>query len=469
MVPNKFKSWGAVVLGAVIVYGGLVFVNFATQPTGSLPLFKDPVIAAQLKSLVAEKEAQANAVTNPIPPEFKSFFQAAKKGDWLAVSNGFAEFRNHAGQYDHSGKIDPRLRGTAWQAVMETWGALAAFGEGDETYSAEFGTNIVASIPPGSIYFGGTDPGRFLVTAFCKSQVNGDPFFVLTQNALADGTYLDYLHGMYGIKIYTPTAEDSQKCFQDYTQDVAARQKKNQLKPGEDVQIDANGRIQISGQVAVMQINGLLAKIVFDNNPDRDFYVEESFPLDWMYPYLEPHGLIFKINRQPLSGLPDAMVGQDHDYWRNLVSPMIGDWLTDDTSVEQVAAFVKKTFAQQDFSGFTGDRRFIQNDYSNKTFSKLRSAIAGLYAWRLDQAVGEQDKHRMAEAADFAFRQAWALCPNSSEAVFRYVNFLLKQGRISDALLVAETTAQMPSMQGGDGRSIRAMVDQLKAFQKSKH
>ena len=469
MGPNKFKSWGAVVLGAVIVYGGLVFVNFATQPTGSLSLFKDPVIAAQLRSFVAEKAAQAYAATNPIPPEFKPFFKAAEKGDWLAVSNGFVEFRKHAGQYDHSGKIDERLRGTAWQAVMETWGALAAFGEGEEKYSAEFATNIVASIPPGSIYFGGTDPGRFLVTAFCKSQVNGDPFFVLTQNALADGTYLDYLHGMYGIKIYTPTAEDSQKCFQDYTQDVAARQKKNQLKPGEDVQIDADGKIQISGQVAVMQINGLLARIIFDNNPDRDFYVEESFPLDWMYPSLEPHGLIFKINRQPLPGLSYEIVGQDHDYWISLVRPMIGDWLTDDTSVEQVAAFVKKTFAQQDFSGFTGDRRFIQNDYSNKTFSKLRSAIAGLYAWRLDKAVGEQHKQRMAEAADFAFRQAWALCPNSPEAVFRYVNFLLSQNRISDALLVAETTAQMPSMQGQAGEQIRATVDQLKAFQKSKH
>jgi len=218
-----------------------------------------------------------------------------------------------------------------------------------------------------------------------------------------------------------------------------------------------------------MEINGLLAKIVFDKNPDRDFYVEESFPLDWMYPYLEPHGLIFKINRQPLTELSNDIVTQDHDYWSGVVRPMIGDWLTDDTTVEQVAAFVKKTFAQQDFSGFTGDKVFIQNEYSNKTFSKLRSAIAGLYAWRIYHAVGDQDKKRMAVAADFAFRQAWALCPNSPEAVFRYVNFLLQQNRISDAILVVEATAQMPSMQGQEGDQVRATVQQLKAFQKSKH
>jgi len=35
-----------------------------------------------------------------------------------------------------------------------------------------------------------------------------------------------------------------------------------------------------------MTINGLLAKIIFDKNPNREFYIEESFPLDWMYPYL---------------------------------------------------------------------------------------------------------------------------------------------------------------------------------------
>jgi hypothetical protein len=468
MTTSKFKSLGAIIFGSVIVFGGLLFVSFSTPQTGPFQLTKDPAVAAQLKSFVAEKESQAYAATNPIPAEFKPFFKAAEKGDWLAASNDFVEFRKHAGQYDNTDKIDPRLRGTAWQAVMETWGALAAFGEGDAKYSAEFGTNIVASIPPGSIYFGGTDPGRFLVTAFCKSQVNGDPFFVLTQNALADSTYLDYLHEMYGVKIYTPTTEDSQKCFQDYTQDVAARQKKNQLRPGEDINVDANGKIQISGQVAVMEINGLLAKIVFDKNPDRDFYVEESFPLDWMYPYLEPHGLIFKINRQPLTELSDEIVAQDHDYWSGLVGPMIGDWLTDDTTVEQVAAFAKKNFGQQDFSGFMGDPVFIKNDYSNKTFSKLRSAIAGLYAWRMDQAVGDQDKKRMADAADFAFRQAWALCPNSLEATFRYVNFLLKQGRSSDAVLVAETTAQMPSMQGADGQTVRSMVKQLEAYQKSK-
>ena len=325
-------------LEVAILGGGLFISGCAKKQMTSFQSLKNPEVVVQLKSFVAEKEAQANAATNQTPPEFQAFFAAAAKGDWLAVSNTFVEFRKHAGQYEHSGKTDERLHGTAWQAVLETWGALDAFGEGEEKYSMAFGTNIIASIPAGSIYFGGTDPGRFLVTAMCKSQVNADPFFVLTQNALADSTYLDYLRGMYGAKIYTPTDEDSKKCFQDYKEDAQRRMQSHQLVPGENVKM-VDGKIQVSGQVAVMQINGLMVKLILDKNPGREFYIEESFPFDWLYPHLDPHGLIFKINHQPLPGLSGEIVGQDHDYWRSLVRPMIGDWLNDDTPGEQVAAF----------------------------------------------------------------------------------------------------------------------------------
>ena len=288
-MKTTLKSLGAVILGA-----GLLITGCAKKQTTLFQSLKNPELAAQLKSFIAEKEAQANAATNKMPSEFQAFFAVAAKGDWLSVSNAFIKLRKHAGQY-----------GTAWQAVLETWGALDAFGEGDEKYSMIFGTNIIASIPAGSIYFGGTDAGRFIITALQKSQVRAEPFFTLTQSALADAPYLEYLRGMYGAKIYTPTDEDSEKTLQDYTQDVAQRRSKNQLKPGEDVTVGADGKVQVSGQMARIQVKALLAKLIFDKNPDREFYIEESFPFDWMYPYLEPHGLIFKINRQPLPGLSD--------------------------------------------------------------------------------------------------------------------------------------------------------------------
>jgi hypothetical protein len=460
---KTIKFLGAVILGAGLFIGGC-----AKKQMTSFQSLKNPEVAAQLKSFVAEKEAQANAATNKMPSEFQAFFAVAAKGDWLAVSNAFEDFRKHAGQYEHSGKTDERLRGTAWAAVMETYGAIEAFAEGEDKYPAAFGRDIIDSIPSGSIYFGGTDPGRFIVTAMCKSQVNADPFFTLTQNALADGTYLDYLQSMYGGKIYIPTREDSQRCFQEYTEDAQKRLQNNQLKPSKNVRTDSNGRIQVSGQIAVMEINGLMVKTIFDKNTNHEFYIEESFPLDWMYPHLEPHGLIMKINRQPLSEISDEIVQRDHDYWAKLVEPMIGGWLNDDASVEQVAAFAKKTFGKQDFTGFTGDPRFIQNAYSHKMYSKQRSSLGGLYAWRAQHATNPSEKERMNDAADFAFRQAFALCPYSPEAIFRYVNLLLSENRGADALLVAKTAAEMPSMKGKDGEQLRNLVKQLQKFQKAK-
>jgi hypothetical protein len=463
---------------AAALGGGFFAGGCTKKPTVMSQSPDRPEVAAQLKTFVAEKASQESRLAAAdeaklaggyaqenhklVLPDCGPFFAAAAQGDWQTVSNLLPELES--GVFHPTG-TNAYPHGMWLQTAKETYGAVEAFVADNEKYSAVFGQNIIESIPPGSIYFGGTDPGRFIVTAMCKSQPDADPFFTLTQNALADGSYLDYLRSMYGGKIYIPTAEDSQKCFQDYTEDVRRRQQNSQLKPGEDVQVN-EGRVQVSGQVAVMSINGLLVKIIFDKNPDREFFVEESFPLDWMYPYLEPHGLIMKINRQPLAGLSEEIVQTDSDYWTRQVSPMIGGWLTADTTVKEIAAFAQKIWVQKDLSGFKGDPEFVQSDYAQKMFSKLRSSIAGLYAWRAQQATDAGAKARMNAAADFAFRQAWALCPYSPEAVYRYVNLLLSEGRRADALLVAETAAKMPPMQGVNGEQIRGLVTQLNQFQK---
>ena len=41
--------------------------------------------------------------------------------------------------------------------------------------------------------------------------------------------------------------------------------------------------------------------------------------------------------------------------------------------------------------------------------------------------------------ADFAFRQAFAFCPRSPEAIFRYANLLVSLDRLEDALRVTLT------------------------------
>jgi len=78
--------------------------------------------------------------------------------------------------------------------------------------------------------------------------------------------------------------------------------------------------------------------VIFLKNPDREFYIQESVPLDWMYPHLMPHGLILKINRQPLAELPEKTAKQDHDYWSRCTARLIAAWLAEKTIVGEVFA-----------------------------------------------------------------------------------------------------------------------------------
>jgi hypothetical protein len=391
-METTIRSVSLVILGAGLLAGGC-----ATKNSVNWESVKNPEVMAQLKSFVAEKEAQAKAAAETdgkgMPTDYEKFFSAAEKGDWPTISGMFWEMGKRNGAFENPGSSpDMTFRGSRWEAVREIWGAFDQFCEGDEKYSMAYGDDIIDSIPPGSIYFGGTDAGRFIVTAMVRSQVDADPFFVLTQNQLLDATYLQYLRSMYGEKICIPTTNDLQKCIQDYTEDIECRFKENKLKPGEEVKVLPGQRVQISGRVAAMGVNALLAKITFDKNTIREFYVEESFPLDWMYPYLEPHGLIFKLNRQPLSELSDEIIRHDHDYWTNCIAPMIGDWLNDNTTIKEIAAFEEKVFARQDLSSFSGDPRFGRNEYWYATFSTERCAIADLYAWRAEHAVSDSEK-----------------------------------------------------------------------------
>ncbi len=48
----------------------------------------------------------------------------------------------------------------------------------------------------------------------------------------------------------------------------------------------------------------------------------------------------------------------------------------------------------------------------------------------------------MLKEADFAFRQAFALCPSSPEVVFRYINLLLSQKRLDDSISLVEAAVR---------------------------
>lgn len=269
------------------------------------------------------------------------------------------------------------------------------------------------------------------------------------------------------LEIYTPTPEDSQRCFNEYLVDAQKRYERNQLKPGEDFKVIDN-RVQVSGQVAVMAINGLLTKVIFDNNPGHEFYVEESFPLEWMFPHLTPSGVIMKINRQPLAEITEDIVKKDHEFWSKYSDRLIGNWITYDTPVTNICEWAEQVYMRHDLRGFKGDPKFVRDDNAQKAFSKLRSSIAGIYSWRLGlmgfecapqyrAAKNPAELQRVTREAEFAFKQAFAYCPFSPEAVYRFVQFLHSQNRTSEAIAIARTCSKLDP----ENDSIRGLISQL--------
>ncbi len=485
---NIYMKGGIKALTAILLIGFAVTGCGGKKQSAAWSLDQSPA-ANQLRTFIAEKKAQAEADAaakhKELPSGIRRLFSAAENGDAQSVSNLYEDLKSQAPHYQGNSRTDDNLQGVPWQVAKEIWGTFDSFASPEDyQLNAELGRGIIESIPPGSIYFGGTDPGRWVITALQKSHVKGEPFFTLTQNAMADPTYLDYVRGMYGAKIYIPTPNDSQKCFQDYMEDAQRRilhdqtspAEPKQVKPGEDVRVDGNGHVQVSGQVAVMAINAELVKVIFDQETNREFSVEESFPLDWMFPHLEPHGLIMKINREPLAELPDEIIRRDHEFWTAQLTPLIGDWLKDDTSVQEICAFVQKVYVKHDLTGFKGDPRIAKVGWPN-WMSKMRSSIGGVYSWRLGVAPSggivpaesiakDEARDRMIKEADFAFRQAFALAPGSPEAVYRYANFLVNQKRTADAIGVVETAV---AVRDGDPEvtQFRLLLTNLKSIRSS--
>jgi tetratricopeptide (TPR) repeat protein len=74
-----------------------------------------------------------------------------------------------------------------------------------------------------------------------------------------------------------------------------------------------------------------------------------------------------------------------------------------------------------------GDKRFLRDICARKSFSKLRSAIAGIYVVR-----GNNEK------AAQAFIEAVELYPLSPEANFRLADLYLRWNRVADAIAIME-------------------------------
>ena len=191
----------------------LLLFSLSLAFTGCGPR-KRPQIDPNLARLIEEKRAQARelaaAQTYPVPGKVWKLLDALQVNDWRRATNIFNDLKEFDPDYSSYDQPPPQGPGAktrllfeaafgtqrspppsalftaVWCPIVEAFGAGEVFHDWDDGLLHRFGNDIINSIPTNSIYFGGTDPGRFAVTALSQSHRGARPFFTLTQNSLAD-------------------------------------------------------------------------------------------------------------------------------------------------------------------------------------------------------------------------------------------------------------------------------------------
>ena len=392
--------------------------------TGSgLAVSAEQTVAAKLTRFAQSRRAIARALAKKfdveVPAEVERFFEAAEAGRWDELK----ELYDSINPRRQRGEISEG-QWAMWPAILETYGVAEATHDWPAQKLLDYGDAVLGSLRPGMVYVGGTDAGRFIPTLLNETS-DGEHHIVLTQNALADGTYLQYLRFLYDDRMATLTPDDSQKVFQDYITDAQKRlthdqqfpDEPKQVRPGEDIRMTEN-RFQVSGQVAVMAINENMMQMLMNKNPGLSFALQESFPFKSTYPDAAPLGPIMELRSQDVQTTFTAdAAAKALDYWRNSTQELpIGS----ETSADQEVL---------------------------KAYSKLATAQAGLLA-----------AHNFNAEAEQTYRIATEICPYDPEAVFSYVKLLSSQQRFGEAVPVVETAVRAAP----DNQQLRDLLETLK-------
>lgn len=276
-----------------------------------------------------------------------------------------------------------------------------------------YGHDMLQDLPRGSVFYGGTDPGRFVPTymIFCESfmepKYRKDPTFdrrdlyIITQNALADVFYNRYIRSHYSNERPQLT-----RWIEKWLGREMAYPKEYLVIPNrEDVQemvlqaiVPASAKAPLNVVDQTYLANSVVAEWIFLRNRDKhDFFVEESFPMEWSYPYAVPHGLCMKLMHEKLDRIPDELVQKDLVFWKNYKNQLMKD-------------------------------PFFQDDIdAQKSFSKLRTSIGNLYKFR-----------QLLKEAEIAYREALELCPSNAEALNPLDAMLCDQKRYDEALALTK-------------------------------
>jgi hypothetical protein len=344
-------------------------------------------------------EAMARKTGVEVPEQVWQFFGAVEAGNWPEIQSFFQALLDRRKAEPRSPELD-----AVWPAVFEAYG-VAEITQRDWPAQKllDYGNAVLGSLRPGMIYIGGTDPGRWIPTLLNETS-GGERHVIVTQNALADRSYLDYLTFLYGDRVASLTKEDSDRAFQDYVNDAQKRllhdqqfpDEPKQIRPGEDVRIN-DGRVRVGGQVAVMSINERLLQAFMEKNPEASFALEESFPLKSTYAQASPLGPIMELGvKEQDAGLTAERAEQSLNYWRGTAQQLVSD------------------------------PESVGSPEALKSFSKLVVSHGNLFA-----------DHGYSAEAEEAYRIAVNMCPFSPEAAGNLCGLLWRNGRTDEAVQFA--------------------------------
>ncbi|MCW5559797.1 MAG: hypothetical protein KIT22_18425, partial [Verrucomicrobiae bacterium] len=220
--------------------------------------------------------------------------------------------------------------------------------------------------------------------------------------------YLDYAEFVYGDRLTPLTHEDSTRAFASYVEDAHKRLQHDQefpgaprqIRPGEDITVDQDGRVSVGGALAVMAINEKLLEQLMAQNPGVPFAMEESFPLQSIYGTSSPRGAVIELR--------GAEGG--------------GDPMTPARAQESVAYWTTAT------DSLRGDPEVRESPAASESWAKLLIAQGGLL----------QEQKFPAEA-ETLFQMATELAPGHPESVMRHLQLLSGQGRWSEAQTLVES------------------------------
>lgn len=375
---------------------------FAHDPVLPFPHTVEEIVAGKLSQFAKSRRELAHALARrhnvEVPEDVERFFAAVESGKWEDIEATFSKIDGGDSSAGASPNRSPALL-HLWPAIIDAFGAAEQVHEWPAQKLLDYGNAVLDSLRPGMVYVGGTDNGRW-IPELLNDTSEGERHIVITQNGLADSTYLDYVRLQYDDRMGNLSDDDSQRAFKEYVADAEKRLKHDQehpeepkqIRPGENIRIE-DGKTQVSGRVAVMSINESLLQSLIAKNPDLSFAIQESIPLKGTYAEAMPLGPLMELHAEDGQTAFNAeRAAQTLDYWRNTAQQILSDPVSADSTV------------------------------ALKSYSHDAVATANLLA-----------AHNFISEAEEAYRTAARLWPGNPESIGGLAEILGRSGRDEEA------------------------------------